>query len=171
MTRLIIVCGLPGTGKTTFAETLSKRIHAIHLNTDRIRHAIGRQGQYSIALKATIYESLLLRSKEALFNKTNVILDGTFYKKRFRRAFIRLSNQLHIPIHWIEIVASEQSIRERVSKKRPYTEADYQVYLKVKNEFDPLPHERLILDSDVHSVEEMVRLAERYLHLPELTQR
>jgi hypothetical protein len=71
MTRLIIVCGLPGTGKTTFAETLSKRIHAIHLNTDRIRHAIGRQGQYSIALKATIYESLLLRSKEALFNKTN----------------------------------------------------------------------------------------------------
>lgn len=166
MSRIVIVCGLPGTGKTTFAAALAQPLHALHLNTDRIRHAMGRQGQYSIALKAAIYESLLLRTREALLARKNVILDGTFYKKRFRKSFIHLANELHTPIHWIEIIASEQSIRERVSKTRPFTEADYNVYLKVKSEFDPLPHERLVLDSDIHTIEEMVQLASRYLHIP-----
>lgn len=171
MSRIVIVCGLPGTGKTTFAAALAHAIHAVHLNTDRIRHAMGRQGQYSIALKAAIYESLLLRSREALLAKKNVVLDGTFYKKRFRKAFIHLANELHTPIHWIEITASDQSIRERVSKTRPYTEADYSVYQKVKSEFDPLPPERLVLDSDLHTIEEMVQLAVRYLHMPGPAQR
>jgi predicted kinase len=166
MSRLVIVCGLPGTGKTTFAAALAHTIHAIHLNTDRIRHAMGRQGQYSIALKSAIYDSLLLRSKEALLAKKNIVLDGTFYKRKFRKAFIQLSNEMHTPIHWIEITASDQSIRERVSKSRPYTEADYSVYQKVKSEFDPLPTERLVLDSDLHTLEEMVKMAERYIQVP-----
>ncbi|HDH91341.1 MAG TPA: hypothetical protein ENF38_00140, partial [Candidatus Aenigmarchaeota archaeon] len=34
---LIVVCGLPGTGKSTIARYLSKKLDAIILSTDRIR--------------------------------------------------------------------------------------------------------------------------------------
>jgi len=32
--RLIIVCGLPGSGKTTFARQLEERLHAVRLSAD-----------------------------------------------------------------------------------------------------------------------------------------
>lgn len=38
---LIIVTGLPGTGKTTFAEAFAQKGHFIHLNSDLIREALG----------------------------------------------------------------------------------------------------------------------------------
>ncbi len=32
--RLIIICGLPGSGKTTFAKILENKLHAIHFSPD-----------------------------------------------------------------------------------------------------------------------------------------
>lgn len=168
LTGMTIVCGLPGTGKSTFALALAKSIGAVHLNTDRIRHVQGRKGQYSFALKSAIYDSLLLRTREALVAGKDVVLDGTFYKERLRKAFILLADELHVPLHWIELVASDLTVRERVSKSRPYTEADYSVYQKVKSEFDPLPPDRLTLDSDILSVDEMVRMAKEYVQIADM---
>jgi len=34
---LVIVCGLPGVGKTTFAKKLAPMLNAIVLSTDKIR--------------------------------------------------------------------------------------------------------------------------------------
>lgn len=166
---ITIVCGLPGTGKTTFAIALSQSIGAIHLNTDRIRHAMGRHGQYSDTLKTTIYESLLRRAREALYEGKHVVIDGTFYKQKFRKAYIRLAKDLEVPINWIEIVAAEETIRERVSYFRPYTEADISVYQKVKTEFEPLTDARLVLDSDILNIDEMVFTAKKQITADQAT--
>ncbi|WP_442951312.1 AAA family ATPase [Paenarthrobacter sp. Z7-10] len=40
--RLIIVAGLPGTGKTTLARPLSERLAACYLRVDAIETAIAR---------------------------------------------------------------------------------------------------------------------------------
>ncbi|MFG2556145.1 AAA family ATPase [Streptomyces sp. NPDC048581] len=41
---LIVLCGLPGTGKTTLARLLAGRIGAVHLRIDTIEQAIVRSG-------------------------------------------------------------------------------------------------------------------------------
>ncbi|MFF2202217.1 AAA family ATPase [Streptomyces sp. NPDC058145] len=41
---LIVMCGLPGTGKTTLARLLVARIGAVHLRVDTIEQAIVRSG-------------------------------------------------------------------------------------------------------------------------------
>ena len=38
--RLIIVCGLPGSGKTTFARSLENRLHAIRFSADEWMDAL-----------------------------------------------------------------------------------------------------------------------------------
>ncbi len=168
MSGMTIVCGLPGTGKSTFALALARSIGAVHLNTDRIRHALGRQGQYSLALKSAIYDSMLLHTREELLAGKDVVLDGTFYKAELRKTFSQLATELQVPMHWIEIVASDSTVKERVGKSRPYTEADYGVYQKVKSEFDPLTTDHLTLDSDILNLDDMVRSAKYFMHSADL---
>jgi len=157
---IIIVCGLPGSGKTTFAVALAKDIGAVHLNTDRIRAAEGKQGQYAEASKTGIYESLYARCREELSLGNVVVLDGTFSRHFYREPFLLLADELSVPLVWIEITAPEDVIRERVSKTRPYTEADFSVYQKIKSEFEPLPATHLVLDSVTMSTKEMLEQVE-----------
>ena len=133
--ELILVVGLPGTGKTTFAYALSKAISAKHLNSDIMRHDIGKRRQYDTASKAIIYNEMLNRTENFLKNHQKVIVDATFYKNIFRKPYELLSEKYNTEIKWIEIKASEEVIEKRVNKKREYSEADFEVYKKIKKDY------------------------------------
>ena len=53
-----------------------------------------------------------------------------------------------VEIKWIELKAEEKVIRNRVEKKRTYSEADFNVYLKIKALFEPMRLECLQLQTD-----------------------
>ncbi len=48
MLRKILIMGLPGSGKTTLALTLSRRINAVHFNADAVRCEINRDLGFSV---------------------------------------------------------------------------------------------------------------------------
>lgn len=43
----LLICGLPGSGKTTLAEKLSKEINAVWFNADEIRNEISKDLKFS----------------------------------------------------------------------------------------------------------------------------
>lgn len=45
----ILVMGLPGSGKTTLASALARRLNAVHFNADEIRHNINKDLGFSVA--------------------------------------------------------------------------------------------------------------------------
>lgn len=45
----ILVCGLPGSGKTTLAKKLAKKMSAIHLNADLVRATLNKDLGFSLA--------------------------------------------------------------------------------------------------------------------------
>lgn len=160
---IIIVCGLPGTGKSTFAEALAAAIGAPHLNTDRVRDALGRRGHYSPEAKVGIYEALLDETRKALASEEHVVVDGTFSKKELRDPFLALAREWNLKVQWIEITAPEEIVKRRVSQKRAYSEADFAVYQKVKAEYDSLPEDRLVLDSVSTPIDKMVARARKVI--------
>ena len=91
--RLVVIGGLPGTGKTTLAETLSKRRGWTVLSTDAVRRELtGRpqgelafgEGTHDPRTTAATYRTLFERARTALGLGERVILDGSFADARWR---------------------------------------------------------------------------------------
>lgn len=161
---LVIVVGLPGTGKTTFSRHLAERMSALHLNTDIIRDAVDMRGQYDAEAKKRVYDLMLLEARRALLQKKVVILDGTFYQESLREAYRQLSFAHRIPLRWIELKASEDVIKQRTDQKRTYSEADFSIYEQVRDHFEPFADERLVLQSDNReALPDMLDQAEAYI--------
>src|SRR5690349_10821341 len=101
---VVIISGLPGSGKTFFAKALSKALHGIYINSDTIRETFSDPNRYSRQDKNVVYGMMLNKMLTAMHTGKTVILDATFYKNDFRRRFasyVKNPGQLH----FIEIVA------------------------------------------------------------------
>ncbi len=160
---LIIVFGLPGTGKTTFASQLAHDLEIAHLNTDMIRERLGKSGQYDLETKKLIYDEMLKLTEEELKQGNNVIVDGTFYKSSLRDSYESLAKNYDAEVKRIEMRAEEEVVLERLTEERRYSEADQMVYQIIMGEFDPVEKPALILHTDREDMEEMIAKALTYL--------
>jgi len=156
---LILICGLPGTGKTTLAENISKEHGAVHLNTDIIRKRYLKERTYSEEEKRFVYNKLFEEAEKSLKEGKTVVLDGTFYKKEIRKKAASLSDDFRV----IECILDEKVLRERIGKRamcNVASEANYDVYLKVKKQFEPVEQEHLVVDTSLSKEEQMEKVKE-----------
>ena len=117
----------------------------------------------SIRDKSFIYARMLERARGELQKGKGVILDGTFHREIFRNPFTELGRELGIPVKWIEVTAGEDVVRQRVSGTRPYSEADFGVFQKIRKEFEPLEVKALRLHSDTGDLPEMIEKTVEFL--------
>lgn len=160
---IFIFCGLPATGKTSIALVMSQKIDIPYLSTDFLRDAMGLKGKYDIRSKKTVYDRLMAECKTILESRNSAILEGTFHKKESRTPFTKLAEEMDSRILWIEIVAEENVIKERMKKKRKYSEADFEVYKMMKKSMDPYPAGRIIINSDKYSLEKTIELLQQQI--------
>ncbi len=160
---VVLVMGLPGSGKTYFASLLAKKMEAMHYNSDHIRKEVGKWDKYDDMSKLNTYDAMLSKMHEAVQAGKDVVLDATFYKQYLRDKFYNTAEQLNTPLLMIEVRAAEDTIRQRVSKPRADSQADYEVYEKIKAEFEPDEKDHLVLYSDEESTETMISKALNYI--------
>jgi len=161
---VIIVFGLPGTGKTYFAKHLAVYFDAVHLSTDIIRAKYHKMGRYDEETKKYIYQQLKKEMTGYILNGQNVVVDGTFHNHQNRKEFAEHISALKHNLMFIRIQADEQIIKKRLSEERKYSEADYEVYKKIKKEFEPFGGTFLTLSSENNNLNHMLRQASQYIH-------
>lgn len=161
---IVIVFGLPGSGKSYFASRLAKMIHADYVNSDKVRKEIFEKRIYSDQEKKAIYHEMLKKMKEAVMQKKDLVLDATFHKKDIREMFVAAMKGKE-EISFIEIQADEKIIKERLKKPRLYSEADFEVYKLIKQQNEPIDEAHLILKSTDENIDEMLQKASEYLKI------
>ncbi|HDD45946.1 MAG TPA: ATP-binding protein [Candidatus Aenigmarchaeota archaeon] len=142
---LIIVAGLPGSGKTTLANALKNKINAVVLSSDRIRKRLFKNPSYSEEEKRLVYEVMFLIAEIVLANKLNCILDATFYKKELRARAFNIANKFKTKFFIIECVMPAMLIKKRI-ENRPESDADFEVYKKIKAEFESIDEVHIVAD-------------------------
>jgi len=153
---VIIVFGLPGTGKSLLAEQLAGTFGANYINTDIIREKNELQGQYDEESKHLVYKLMMEEMSVFLEDKKDVIIDGTFHRKDYRHQFRDEAETFGQKIFFIHMKASDESVKKRMSIDREHSEADYEVYLKLKEAFDQDHESQLTFWSDRMKLEEMI---------------
>jgi predicted kinase len=160
---LIVIFGLPGTGKTTFATVLSNQLGIKHFNTDILRSLSGKSQQYNEENKAFIYDEILHLTRLEFEKGKSVIVDATFYKKKLRERFKVLAQEYDVTMKWIEVCAGEEVVKKRVSKKRRYSEADYAVYQMIKSQFEPIQEKYIQLFSGQEEMPDLIEKAIKFI--------
>ncbi|HZY79606.1 MAG TPA: AAA family ATPase [Cyclobacteriaceae bacterium] len=160
---IVLIAGLPGSGKSFFAERLAGRMNACHLNIDAIRQEMRARGSYSFQDKLIVYNEMLKRTALLAFQNKDVVVDATFYHHTMREMFISWAKEQSVRVAIIEVVADEKLVNERVGKPRKFSEADYAVYEKVRDEFEEITMPHLILESTDENIEKMLEKAGKFL--------
>jgi uncharacterized protein len=127
--RLVLVGGLPGSGKTTIAGRLADSLGAVLLSSDRVRkefagiapetpaHADYRQGIYTPAHTERAYGELLRRAGELLGRGESVVLDASWTDGDLRARASRVADETHAELVPLRCEVAESVAAERIRSR------------------------------------------------------
>jgi predicted kinase len=161
---IILVAGLPGSGKSYFATRLASHLGAVYISSDKVRKSLDGMGKYTLKDKLSVYKGMADLAEASLTKGEKVVLDATFHLKNMRSLIYTLADKHSSDIYFIYIEAGEELIKKRVAKERPDSEADFEVYKKIKGEFEAIDVPHLNLLSTDSNITEMIQEAKHYIY-------
>ena len=145
---IIIICGLPGVGKSTLAKSLSPMINATILSSDKIRKELFPTPTYSPFERKLVYDVMIMLAKYLNEVKCNCILDATFNREDSR---LEIKEKLQLDekqFQIIECLCPEQVVVSRLkSRKDDYSDATIEVYQKMKKIYEPVKVDHMEVDT------------------------
>lgn len=145
---LILMHGLPASGKSWLGSRLAQALGGPFLQTDVRRqdlaksgaipgHRDGRDGGlYSTEAKEATYQSLVDDARAEIPAGRSLVIDGSFLERRWREPFLVLPAELRCPFLLVRVTADEALVRERLDARKTDpdepSEADWGVYQMLK---------------------------------------
>ncbi|MBW2117408.1 MAG: ATP-binding protein [Deltaproteobacteria bacterium] len=170
---LILLAGLPGTGKTTVAKEFARQTQALHFDIDEVKRVVVPADEVTEDIDPPEYRfkyyAETIRRLPELFAKTSaqtVILDETFHLRNFRDFWNESARALNIRVHWIEVVCDEEIVKERLSigKNRGnhiLGNKAIPMYLLFKEAFEPMKAPYEVVDTSKDVIPQIQRIIEK----------
>ncbi|MGA8482306.1 MAG: ATP-binding protein [Chthoniobacterales bacterium] len=168
---LAVMAGLPASGKSTIAVQLSARLGAVLLSKDKVRATLfpSELIEYSSSQDDFCIEIILQAAGYILERNPSsiIIIDGRTFSKRSQIQRIEAAAEhFHTKLKIIECVCTDETAQRRIAQdkgKHLAANRNFDLYLRLKADSDPIELPKLILNTDRAGLEENVRAAERYL--------
>jgi aminoglycoside phosphotransferase family enzyme/predicted kinase len=151
--EVIVVCGLPASGKSTIAKALAERSGFPLFNSDVIRKQLAgkaptsragadwSKGIYSPEFTAATYAGLLSAATATLQSRTGAIIDATYGEHGERVKVRDLARQIGVPIVFVQCAVSDAEAKSRLDARARQTDAvsdaTWEIYLQHQAAFAP----------------------------------
>lgn len=150
---LVLVSGLPGTGKTYFSKELSKRLPFVTLGSDSLRRVLNPNPTHNKSESVRLFSAIHSICERLLREGRSVIVDATNLTEKHRQYFYDISDRTGVKIIIVQITASPLVVKERLEKRGKETgnnsDADWKVYLRMKNSVDKIKRKHYSVDTSV----------------------
>jgi len=156
---LLLVGGLPGTGKSTLARGLAEQANAQIVRSDLVRKELAGQsgtpskstefegGIYSAEWTERTYTECLRRAEALLFEGSRVIVDATFAREVWRQAFMDLAQRWSVPVLFFLCRAEPEVVKARLANRsNDASDADWLVHVQAAARWEQVgEHTREVL--------------------------
>lgn len=163
---LIVLGGLPGTGKTTIAKLLAARIDATYLRIDEIEHALHSMPGFHGDVGPAGYVVAYALAASNLGIGRPVVADCVNPVRASRQAWREVGSQAFAPVIEIEVICSdEMEHRRRVEGRQPDIAGfGLPSWQSVQaHEYEMWTEPRLVIDTATLAPEEAVAVIERHI--------
>lgn len=165
---LVMLSGLPGSGKSYFARWLSAHVPLCVVESDRARSILFGRPSFTAAESARLFRALHALLAELLADGVPVLFDATNVQEAHRRVVYDIVEQARAGLVIVHLTASPSVIYQRLVARaeQPGQEsaADWEVYRRMKANLEPIrrPHFAINTDGDTeaafqHALEECRR--------------
>jgi uncharacterized protein len=146
---LVLVGGLPGTGKSTLAHALAGSANFELIRSDVVRKELAglaphapsppeaRSRLYSPEVNERTYAECLRRAEGLLFEGRRVLVDATFREEKRRQPFLEAATRWAVPALLVVTHADADIVRRRLQQRTgDASDADWQVFQQVAESWE-----------------------------------
>jgi predicted kinase len=163
---VVVMMGLPGTGKTHCSRLLCERIGAAHVASDELRSRLFIAPSYAEEENRAVFAAGEALIDALLGEGHRVVVDATHLLARHRAGVTTVARHRGAPIVYVRVTAPEDDIRRRLSSRRAsraehdHSEADETIYDRMRTmTFEPPAEGHVELFNGPDLASEVARVA------------
>jgi adenylylsulfate kinase len=162
---LILMAGLPGTGKSTLSRALATELGGTVIDKDQVRAALFSPPDIEYSTEQDDFcMAVMLKVAGYLFRKDPariVFLDGRTFSQTYQlKRATGFAEAISQPWRILECTCSEATARRRLTNDSSHVAANrnFDLYLELKSRFEEITFPKTVIDTD-QSLEACIHLA------------
>jgi predicted kinase len=141
---IVVLVGLPGSGKSHFAREIARHIPAAILDSDALRQVLFPEPKHTKREHARLFPALHVLMNRLLDRGANVIVDATNLKESSRTPYYKIAKKHGVTVVPVRVWAPKAVIRRRLTargaglNRADRSTATLEVYDAMRNDYEPI---------------------------------